>query len=59
VSRNKQKTFPNREFFYVYSIIALEERIEQQSQQLNDLNEKNATLSSQLESQADQLNREK
>ncbi len=37
----------------VSSIKALHEKIEQQSQQLKDLNENNAILSSQLESQAE------
>ncbi len=38
---------------FVSSIKALHEKIEQQSQQLKDLNENNAILSSQLESQAE------
>jgi hypothetical protein len=42
----------------MYSIKALHEMIEQQSQQLKDLNEKNTTISSQLESQIE-LNRQK
>jgi hypothetical protein len=37
----------------MYSIKALHETIEQQSKQIKDLNEKNANLSSQLESQTD------
>ncbi len=40
------------------SINALYEKIEQQTEQLKDLHEKNTTLESHLESQAD-LNREK
>jgi hypothetical protein len=47
------------EFLYIHSIKALDEMVEEQSEQLKDLNEKNASLSSQLESQAEQLNREK
>ncbi len=43
----------------MYSIKALDEVIEEQSEQLRDLNEKNASLSSQLESQAEKLNQEK
>ncbi len=42
----------------VFSIEALHETIKQQSEQLKDLNEKNTTLSSQLESHGE-LNREK
>jgi len=42
----------------VSSIDAWYETIEQQTEQLKDLNEKNTTLESHLESQAD-LNREK
>ena len=39
--------------FYVFSIEALHQTIDEQSQQLKDLNEKTASLSSQLESQAE------
>jgi hypothetical protein len=42
----------------MFSIKALHETIEQQSQQLKDLNEKNTTLSSELNSRAE-LIREK
>jgi hypothetical protein len=42
----------------MYSIKALHEMINQQSQQLKDLNNKNLALSSQLESQAE-INKQK
>jgi hypothetical protein len=48
----------NKMIFYLYSINSLYDLIEQQSQQLKDLNDKNTTLSTQLESQTE-LDRQK
>ena len=53
----KSKSTERRVFydmtFYVFSIEALQKTIDEQSQQLKDLNEKTASLSSQLASQAE------
>ncbi len=59
MSKTDSIHFLTMEFLYIHSIKALDEMVEEQSEQLKDLNEKNASLSSQLESQAEQLNREK
>ena len=58
----KSKSIERRTFsitvLYVFSIEALHQTIDEQSQQIEDLNEKTASLSFQLESQAE-LMREK